>query len=182
MNKTQKKRSPHAQAMEIAGRLKALLSPACERIEIAGSLRRGKPDVGDIELLCIPKPADSVFFADQLDQTLKRLIADRVLDFRLNVNGRWTYGVWNKHLVDVGSGIGVDIFSTTAAKWGMALVVRTGPADFNIGVFSRFRELGMVGHAYGGVTDTDGMEIDCPDEETIFRLLGWPFIAPEERT
>jgi len=44
------------EAQVIAEKTKALLAPYCERIEIAGSIRRKKPDVGDIELVAIPKP------------------------------------------------------------------------------------------------------------------------------
>ena len=49
-------------------------------------------------------------------------------------------------------------------------------------MMARFRELGMRGHAYGGVTDQDGNEIECPDEETVFRLLGWSWMPPERRS
>ena len=38
-------------ALEIAEKTKAQLAPYCERIEIAGSIRRKKPDVGDIEIV-----------------------------------------------------------------------------------------------------------------------------------
>jgi hypothetical protein len=34
----------------------ALLAPACKKIEVAGSRRRGKPDCKDIELVCVAKP------------------------------------------------------------------------------------------------------------------------------
>ena len=63
----------------------------------------------------------------------------------------------------------------------MSLVVRTGPKDFNVRMMSRFRELEMRGHAYGGVTDRNGNDVECPDEATVFGLLGWPWIPPEER-
>jgi len=46
---------------------------------------------------------------------------------------------------------------------------------------SRFRELGMQGHAYGGISAADGKEISCPDEETVFQYLGWRYVPPEER-
>ena len=39
------RRWPLADALRVADDLKALLAPACERIEIAGSVRRRKPDV-----------------------------------------------------------------------------------------------------------------------------------------
>ena len=61
-------------------------------------------------------------------------------------------------------------------------MVRTGPKDFNVRMMARFRELGMRGPAYGGVTDQEGNEIECPDEETVFRLLGWSWMPPERRS
>ena len=178
-------RYPHAEALAVAEELKAALSPACERIEIAGSLRRGKPDVGDIELLCIPRALDRLWLTegyDQLDVAVRQMIAAGQLRKRLAENGRFAgYGPQNKLMVDVASGIGVDLFSTTLANWGMAMFVRTGPVEWNMRMMSHFREIGMRGHAYGGVEGSDGQQIDCPDEETVFRLLGWQYMPPEER-
>lgn len=45
----------HQKAKAIADRLLAQIGPYCERIEIAGSVRRGKPDVHDIEIVAVPK-------------------------------------------------------------------------------------------------------------------------------
>jgi DNA polymerase/3'-5' exonuclease PolX len=42
-------------AQPIADRVRDLLAPHCDRIEIAGSIRRQKADVGDIEIVAIPK-------------------------------------------------------------------------------------------------------------------------------
>jgi len=42
-------------AQTLAEALKHHLEPYCERIEIGGSIRRKKPEVKDIELICIPK-------------------------------------------------------------------------------------------------------------------------------
>lgn len=184
--KSDRPRYPRAEALAVAEALKAQLTPVCERIEIAGSLRRGKPAVGDIELVCIPKPIDPFYSwgeYDQLDAALRQMISDGLLRKRRNKQGRFIgYGIQNKYLVHVPSGIGVDVFSTEGRYWGMALVVRTGPKEFNIRMMTRFRELGMRGHAYGGSTDIGGTELDCPDEEPVFRLLGWPYMLPEERT
>ena len=76
-----------------------------------------------------------------------------------------------------------------AKNWGMAMVVRTGPADFNIRLMATFRQNGMRGHAYGGVTKlgphgqegSGRVEVDCPDERTVFDLLDWPYREPWER-
>jgi DNA polymerase/3'-5' exonuclease PolX len=42
-------------AREIADGLVRRLSPGCVRIEVAGSVRRGKAEVNDIELVAVPK-------------------------------------------------------------------------------------------------------------------------------
>lgn len=53
----------YTKAYEIAIRVKELLTPHCERIEIAGSIRRKKPEVKDIEIVAIPKPYDTGLFS-----------------------------------------------------------------------------------------------------------------------
>ena len=178
-----------AAARSVAGELVQLLDPYCERLKVAGSVRRGRSTVHDVELLAIPKVARRLdLFGDvaeelsELDVYLDSLIdCGSLLHKRPNRLGRYTYGPLNKLLVHVPTGIPVDIFSTTAENWGMALLVRTGPAQFNIRVMSRFRELGLRGHAYGGVTDRTGHELACPDEATVFELLGWAFVESADR-
>ena len=176
-------------ARSVGEDLVRLLVPFCERIEIAGSIRRQRPQVKDIELLCVSRVRSTQdLFGDlatnsyELDLKLDGLVADgTVLKKRANKSGRYSYGEQNKLLVHVPSGVPVDVFSASTENWGMSLVVRTGPKEFNVRMMSRFRELGMRGHAYGGVTDQGGTEIECPDEETVFRLLGWPWMSPERR-
>ena len=58
--------------------LRELLAPACARIEIAGSIRREKPKVKDVELVAVPLPQRPVFGQvakrfDELDVLLRDL-------------------------------------------------------------------------------------------------------------
>jgi len=46
-----------AHARQLADRLLGQLAPVCERIEIAGSIRRGQREVHDIELIAISQRA-----------------------------------------------------------------------------------------------------------------------------
>jgi len=165
-------------AKAIAEKIKAILESSCEKIVVAGSIRRLKPMVNDIELLCIPKYIAGV---DMLDAKIQTMIYFDMLGYRLNKVGSKVYGPENKLLVHLPSGMAVDIFSSTESNWGMALFVRTGPKEWNIKAMSRFRELGMRGHAYGGISRSDGSELNCPDEEIVFRYLGWPYVPPERR-
>lgn len=179
-----KQRYPYDVALKVAEELKEILTPACELNTpvIAGSLRRKRQDIGDIELLCIPKvDIEQVFMVDRLDATLTSLMMTGLLDYRLNKLGRKTYGPQNKLMVHLPSGIGVDVFSTEERYFGMALIVRTGSLEFNKDIMTRFQEMKMQGHAYGGVTDRYGEDRDCPDEDTVFRFLGWQWIPPEKR-
>lgn len=183
-----KTRFPLEEAEKVAVGLQELLRPACERIEVAGSIRRRKAEVSDIELVAVPHYEDGVdMFGDVVERidflqtAIMGLVENRVLKIRGG------YGPQNKLMQHVPTGIPVDIFSATVENWGMAMLVRTGPADFNKAVMSRLQQLGHRGHAYGGITlnavDIHGgrREITCPDEKDVFDVLGWEFIAPQER-
>lgn len=166
-------------AKAIADELVELLKPACERIVIAGSIRRRRPDVGDIELLCIPKLEEGI---DLLDRELGWLMLNGVFDHRRDKRGRIIYGPKNKLLFHKPSGIGVDIFSTTEECWPVALVVRTGGKNTNMEIASRAIERGMRFHAYGrGFTRADGSELVCHSEQDVFRAVGLRYLEPWER-
>ena len=175
-----KTRWPLATAEAVAQELMELLAPTCERIAVAGSIRRQRPDPSDIELLCIPKPTESmIFYQDALDQFIRGV--PQVLTLRPNRRGGYTYGLLNKLLLHIESGIPVDVFSTNERNWGLSLLVRTGPAEWNIRYMARLKALGRAGHAYGGVTLEDGTDLACPTEEIAFSAAGWNWIEPSER-
>jgi len=176
-----KNRWPLAQAEEVAGQLVVALSPYCSSVVVAGSIRRRQEEVGDIELLCVPmEHVDSPTAFDSVEAGIRNLIESGELDYRRNKRGAINYGPLNKFMVHR-SGIAVDVFSTTAKNFGMALVVRTGPKAWNIRMMRRFRELGMEGHAYAGISLSKGQEVNCPDEDAVFRYLGWRYVPPEKR-
>ena len=165
-------------AKAIAEELKVFLEPVCQRVVIAGSIRRQKPEVGDIELLCIPKYYCGV---DMLDRKVEELISQGVLGFRLNKLGRRVYGPKNKLMLHIPSGIGVDIFSTDSGCWPVALVVRTGGAETNKRIAMAAIRKGWHLRAYGrGFTTPDG-EMVCRSEMDVFEFAGLPYLEPWER-
>ena len=194
---TEKQRFPLGVAKAVAHDLRVMLEPFVSQIDIAGSIRRERQDVGDIELLYIPNTAiETDMFGnvtkqhDNIDSVLEIYLRDGSMVRRKNSAGHYIgYGKDNKYLVHQFSGIPLDIFATDAENWGMAMVVRTGPADFNKRLMARFQQLGMRGHAYGGVSvlrpnDEVGdywEHLDCPTEEDVFRLAEWDYIEPEDR-
>lgn len=165
-------------AKAIAEALKERLAPACERVSIAGSIRRRKPDVGDIELLAIPKVVKG---EDMLNTELAHLIFQGVLRLRLNKGGQRTYGPKNKLLVHVRSGIGVDIFSTTEECWPVALTIRTGSKEFNIAIATAAQKKGWHLLAYGEGFNTPQGVVVCHTEREVFEKVGIPYKEPWER-
>jgi len=165
-------------AKVIAENLKSLLTPVCEKIEVAGSIRRQKPEVGDIELLCIPRYVAGV---DQLDREIGALMIQGILGYRLNKLGSRVYGPKNKLLRHVESGIGVDIFCTDAKCWPVALVVRTGGKENNKRIATAALGKGWRFHAYGSGFSTPDGEIVCRSEREVFEAVGLPYLERWER-
>jgi DNA polymerase (family 10) len=174
----------------VADLLVAHLAPYSRRIQVAGSIRRQKPMVGDVELLAIPDVVtlrnllgEVTSELDTLDQGIQRLIEAGFLAYRLNRAGhRAGYGPKNKLLLHVPSGIPVDVFCTTEERWAMSLVIRTGPAELNKRLAAVAQAHGMKAHAYGeGFTLADGSALACKSEEEVFAAVGWPYLPPEER-
>jgi len=157
------------------------------RIKVAGSIRRRRRDVGDIEIVCVPRihKGKDLFQGpgqeyDFLDDRVKALMNLGVLKKR---NG---YGPENKYLVHVRSGIPVDVFSANERNWGMTLLVRTGPAEFSAAVMTRLKQLGHQGHVTRGITlhaydPRKRKELACPDEMTVFQVLDLGYIEPRFR-
>ena len=186
----EKKKWPWEMAMPVAEEIVDLLKPCCERIAIAGSLRRLKRQVGDIEILLIPKFKESVrtdMFAapDKLnlaDLVLQQLIAEGVIAKRKNVNGSEVWGDKNKLAVHVTSSIPVDFFSTTSDCWFNYLVCRTGSAESNIRIATAAKAKGWKWNPYGaGFTDGQGELVRVGSEREVFTFCGLPYLNPKDR-
>jgi DNA polymerase/3'-5' exonuclease PolX len=197
-------RWPLAIASVLADEVAELLAPACERIEIAGSIRRGKTDVGDIEILCVPRRhvvhdlfgEDTGLARNELEELCASLLADERLEYRLKADGtRAGWGARNKFgwfFSTSGAAIKLDIFAVhpdDGESWGVASVIRTGPADFNRALITPFEQSGKflpagwrVQVRDWTVRDAGGEIVPTPNEEEFFDVLGLPFISPEERT
>ncbi|MDE2104213.1 MAG: hypothetical protein KGL39_43655 [Patescibacteria group bacterium] len=184
-----KPKFPLARALAVANEIKSLLAPFCERIEIAGSLRRGKPEVGDVELLFIPRveSRQEDFFSsapvDLAAEMIENMLASQLLAKRPAKTGVFTWGDLNKLAVHLPSGIPVDLFSEPNAEdWARSLVIRTGPRESNINLITTAAKLGIGVHAYGvGLTDRNGNRIPCESELEFFKICGVTYREPNER-
>src|SRR5581483_5084751 len=135
------RRYSYAEAMQVAEALVRQLEPCCERIVIAGSLLRKKSEVGDIELLYIPrlsgKAEGHLFDPKDLAEERIEQLENGVLCRRKDARGRETFGKKNKLMVHKPTGIPVDLFATTKQNWWVSLVIRTGGKETNLRLTSR---------------------------------------------
>jgi len=185
---SEKKKLPREDALKVAREVQAMLEPFCERIEIAGSLRREKPLVGDIELLFVPliKSGGTDLFGsyeiDFADVEINRLLATGVLAKRPSSIGGFTWGTKNKLGIHVPSGIPLDLFSTTQQNWWVSLVVRTGSRETNLELTTGAQKLGVKLNAYGcGITHSNGNVTQAHSERDVFRFCGVPYREPKHR-
>ena len=174
--------------MSVAVQLQSLLGLSCERIAIGGSLRRNKPDVGDIELPFIPRMSsrpEGLFDTRIVDVGSERcevLPRDGILAKRPNVNGHFAWGESNKLAIHVPSGIPVDLFRTCPEKWFVSLVVRTESKDTNLRLTTGAQKQGGRLLAHGsGVQWSDGTITQAISERHGFELCQVPYLEPEQR-
>lgn len=178
-------------ALEVAKEIHATLMPFCHRCKIAGSLRRGRPFVSDIEVLFIPKmgPNTEVLFPDDSDQVnlalkcIDKGLANGWILQRPNSQGSVCWGEKNRLAIHAGSGIPVDFFATTEEAWWNSLVIRTGGKRTNLALTMGANRKGLTLHAYGsGFTHLKtGKTIQTHSEQDVFRIAGVTYSEPQFR-
>lgn len=149
------------------------LEPHCERIAIAGSIRRESPEVGDIEIVAIPKTIPADLFLDERE-TIPDFCA--VVNQWQKIKGEPTGRYTQRQL----PGIRLDLFLATADNWGLIYAIRTGSAAWvRTRLAARWVARGYTSIA--GILYRDGEAFDSPEEEDVFRRLNMEYIAPQLR-
>lgn len=179
---TPKTRWPRSIALEVARELCTRLNPFCERLIVAGSLRRMKATVGDVEILYISRQEQRKkdMFSTELvslaDEELEKMLSEGALTKRLSKIGGPAWGKKNKLAVHR-SGVPVDLFQTSAESWWNYLVCRTGPAESNTRIASEAQNRGYKWNPYGvGFTRlADGEVFPMESEEAVFTFVGLPY-------
>lgn len=161
--------------------LARLLAPACQRIHIAGSARRGKSTVGDVELVAIPHTfAEKNALWYWLDEAVNAGIIEKALITDKNGKQSTKWGDLFRALTY--KGIKFDLFLATPDTWGYIYWLRTGPADGNEYVVRRLNSHNAPFKLRKGAVWVDDIQIPVRDEAAMFELLGIPYLAPSERT
>ncbi len=137
-----------------------------EKVTPAGSLRRGRETVGDLDLLVTgPAPLGA------LDRFLKFSKVQEVL-----ASGE------NKASARVGmEGLQVDVRALPPDTFGAAMQYFTGSKDHNVAIRTRAVRMGLKLSEYGLFRADDNVRIAGENEEGIYAALGLKWIPPELR-
>lgn len=186
-------RMPLAEAQALAERLVSELQDVCEQITTAGSIRRQKATVGDLEIVCVPKIEivmgglfeDQPEEADLLEARIWEMWEDGVIKPRIDKNGRRAVGKRYRRLLY--HDVALDLFSPSAESYGAILAIRTGPAEYShLFVTPRSQRGLMPDHLRmqeGALRyRVSGEVIPTPTEESFFAALGLPFLDPPARS
>lgn len=193
-----------ANAQHIANRIVQILAPHCDRIHIAGSIRRKQAQVKDVEILCLPKKEtknEDLFGSADLIVSrdfVEALAGITRLVIKGNTSGRYM------QIALVNCSLVLDLFLPEEKDYYRQLAIRTGSAEFSQKVLAHgWRRHGWVGCGELGLRK----EEDCipiknaeqkiiawkcikldgelppvwPSEEDFFKWIGVTWLPPELR-
>ena len=185
-------------AMTLAERIQRELAVFCLRCEIVGSIRRARPEVGDIDLVILPKVSTS---PRPMVEQIKARCKERC---RVTTDGRQNFICEMKIGGAAGTAFQLDIFfahngvddllNPQPTNFGSLLLCRTGSKEHNIMLCARAKSMDMHWNPYqglfaGGMWELDGQTstykggtlIASETEEKIYSALGMKWVSPALR-
>lgn len=137
----------------------------CTNIEIAGSVRRRKESIGDIDILVSSKKPEKV-----MDVFCNYALVERVL-------GKGE----TKSSVQLSAGLNADLRVVDEEVFGAALHYFTGSKEHNVAVRSLGIKKGMTINEYGvhkGTAEKKGKLLASRTEEDVYKAVGLAYVPP----
>jgi DNA polymerase (family 10) len=162
-----RRRRPRAEVEELASTLRDALRamPETERAELAGSYRRGRPSIGDLDLVvATAQPGEVLIAFGALPQVERVMLRGDT-----------------KCSVEAGGGLQVDCRAVPGESFGAAWQHFTGSAAHNVRLRGRAIRAGLTLNEYGVFQIEGGERVAGGTEEDVYAALGLPWIAPEQR-
>ena len=157
-----------AQAERIADQLRAF--PGIEDITPAGSLRRGRETVGDIDLLVTGPACEPDIASAAVDFVAQLPMIDKLL-----AKGA------NKVSFTLRNNLQVDVRLLPRASYGAALQYFTGSKMHNVALRQRAIKRGLTLSEYALLRLEDNAVVAAATEAEIYRALDLDYIPPELR-
>lgn len=154
-------------AESIAGIVVSLVDTWCEKIEVVGSIRRKKPEVGDIDFVVLPSNWKS------LKDTMITMAGVKVV-----ISGESIFRTLM--LLEGGEWVQVDFYRAKPETYGIHKLIRTGSAEHNIWL-AKFAIKQDLRLQYSRGVVEGNTAIAGLDETEVFHALNLEFIPPELR-
>lgn len=151
---------------EIIAELKKM--PGVQKAELAGSLRRKKETIGDIDIIVLAEPRD------------RKKIVSRFIQLPL-VAKVLAKGTTRASVILKKTNVQVDIRLVHDYEYGSALLYFTGSKEHNIKLRTMARNRGYKINEYGLFQIDSGKRLAGSTEEEIYSFLGMKYIPPEKR-
>lgn len=196
-------------ASTIANMIATELTPYCDIIHIAGSIRRKKEQVKDIEIVCIPKKitmGERNLFGEEINKRIvihpefERIIKSHGVIEKGKFTGRYMKLGIQRVIDSVSYSISLDLFMPQQHDYYRQLAIRTGSAEYS----KRFiagkwyakgwcgceGELRLQSQCYKDKADVWHLRPTVTDpklppvwksEEEFFQWLGIQWLEPEHR-
>jgi DNA polymerase (family X) len=148
------------------------IGDSVESVTAAGSLRRRRETIGDLDLLVTMRPG-------QDKQRNIDAVAEHILKYPRIVQ-TLAHGE-NKVSVILESGLQVDVRLLDKNSFGAALLYFTGSKEHNVALRGRANDMAWTLNEYALTTIKGGRAIAGKTEEEIYAKLNLPYIEPELR-
>jgi DNA polymerase (family 10) len=159
----------------LASKILQGIEPFCLRAEVAGSFRRRKDSINDLDIVIQPKPTPLIWL-----QILKTIRHEFVAV--TEKQGDKLATLYLPFASKQGPGhIQVDFYRADPTTWGILLLVRTGSKEHNVYLCNLALSKGLRLQYSQGLTDRNGNVVASRAEEEVFEALGLPFIQPKDR-
>ena len=143
-----------------------------ESVTAAGSLRRGRETVGDLDLLVTMRPGKD-------KQKDIDAVAEHILKYP-GIDQTLAHGE-NKVSFLLGSGLQVDVRLLEKKSFGAALLYFTGSKPHNVALRGRALDMGWTLNEYALTTLKGGRVVASKTEEEVYAKLKLAYIEPELR-
>jgi DNA polymerase (family 10) len=138
---------------------------ALDRISIAGSLRRGRETVGDIDILVGDDEPARIMEAFVSYPEVEEVLMKGPTKSSVRLRG----------------GLQVDIRAVNTTSYGAALQYFTGSKEHNVAMRGIGVDMGLKLNEYGLFMRDSGKMVAGATEEEVYKVLGFPYIEPELR-
>jgi DNA polymerase/3'-5' exonuclease PolX len=194
-------RLPLREAFGFAEAIREAMLPFCERVEVAGSIRRQRPNVKDIEIVAIPKweekETEGGLFSELMPVNLLHEWAcspglsipvlnreplsvrwikpggEHPVPWKVEAKGKYWRASLNNDYVRL------DVFLCSKENWGLIHFIRTGPREFV--AEAMVQAIKRKTPVKDGFVHNFGKPVNTPEESDVFKFLGLGWVEPAER-